>query len=180
MINAGGGELALTVLLTYRTRSALSFFFAFFVVPFFTLEQELLTPTGKGRLAGDIGKLINDKLVRLLSRLVMRETLKTSTLTSVVIASLALDTDARGRRQGKHNKSLNPPPVQASEPAGPPGAERWGEYRDGSEREEERRLSSGMIASPPRAYLDAGVRVVVGLFILLEPRGALRPRTAKV
>ncbi|CAN0262618.1 unnamed protein product, partial [Ectocarpus sp. 12 AP-2014] len=76
-------------------------------------SKELLTPNGKGRLPGDIGKLLNDKLVRLLARLVMRETLKTSTLTSVVITSLALDTDARGRRlQGKHNKSLSPPPIQ--------------------------------------------------------------------
>ena len=85
-------------------------------------QQELRTQHGNGRLAGEIGKLVNDKLVRLLSRLVMRETLKTSTLTSVVIASLALDTDARGRRQGRHNKSLSPPPVEGGE-AGP-GAER--------------------------------------------------------
>lgn len=78
-----------------------------------THAQELLTPNGKGRLPADIGKLLNDKLVRLLARLVMRETLKTSTLTSVVITSLALDTDARGRRlQGKHNKSLSPPPIE--------------------------------------------------------------------
>lgn len=109
--------------------SLLSFFFArgFFSAvsasaSVFSLQQELLTANGKGRLAGEIGKLVNDKLVRLLSRLVMRETLKTSTLTSVVIASLALDTDARGRRQGRHNKSLSPPPVQGGE-AGP-GAER--------------------------------------------------------
>lgn len=89
--------------------------FALISRPFraYTHAQELLTPNGKGRLPGDIGKLLNDKLVRLLARLVMRETLKTSTLTSVVITSLALDTDARGRRlQGKHNKSLSPPPIE--------------------------------------------------------------------
>lgn len=54
--------------------------------------------------------MLNEKLVRLLARLVMRETLKTSTLTSMVITSLALDTDARGRQQHKH-KSLSPPPL---------------------------------------------------------------------
>ncbi|CAM9536600.1 unnamed protein product [Pylaiella littoralis] len=82
--------------------------------------KDLRTPDGKGQLPGDIGKLLNDKLVRLLSRLVMRETLKTSTLTSVVIASLALDTDARRRQQGR--KSLSPPPVQ------------WGEKGHGTEK----------------------------------------------
>lgn len=56
--------------------------------------------------------IVNDKLVRLLARLVMRETLKTSTLTSMVITSLALDTDARGRRQNKHQKSPNPGSVE--------------------------------------------------------------------
>lgn len=86
--------------------------------------QELKTPNGRGRLAGDIGKLVNDKLVRLLSRLVMRETLKTSTLTSVMIASLALDTDARGRQQGKHhNKSPSPPPLDGE------GSRRHGQER---------------------------------------------------
>lgn len=44
--------------------------------------------------------------------MVLGETLKTSTLTSMVITSLALDTDARGRRQGKHQKSLSPPPAE--------------------------------------------------------------------
>lgn len=72
--------------------------------------QELLTSDGQGRLANEIGSLINDKVVRLLAKLVMRETVKTSTLTSMVITSLALDTAARGQRHSKRQKSLSPPP----------------------------------------------------------------------
>ena len=72
------------------------------------IAQELSTANGEGRLASEIGALVSDKLVRLLARLVMRETLKTSTLTSMVITSLALDTDARGRRQ---KKSVSPTPT---------------------------------------------------------------------
>lgn len=76
--------------------------------------HELLTENGEGRLAKDIGMKVNDKLIRLLTRLVMRETLKTSTLASMVITSLALDTDARVRQQTK-NKSLSPPPLEGED-----------------------------------------------------------------
>lgn len=99
----------------FRCRLRVDFNFGRGLCPL-TLTQELRTPNGKGRLSSDIGTMVNDKLVRLLSRLVMRETLKTSTLTSVMIASLALDTDARGRKQGRHNNaSLSPPPVQGKD-----------------------------------------------------------------
>lgn len=54
---------------------------------------------------------MSEKLVRLLARLVMRETVKTSTLMSLVVTSLALDTDARGRRQ----KNLASPPTVEQE-----------------------------------------------------------------
>lgn len=77
---------------------------------FSPLGQELLTPDGRGRPARDIGMLLNEKLVRLLARLVMREMVKTATLYGVMLTSFALDTDARCRQQNKH-KSLSPPPL---------------------------------------------------------------------
>lgn len=77
--------------------------------------QELLTANGEGRTAREIGMLLNEKLIRLLTRLVMRETLKTSTLTSMVLTSLALDTDARVRQLQTKNKSLSPPPLDGEE-----------------------------------------------------------------